>query len=165
MTWAPALARILATLLLTLCAQTSSALTTGWLDDDPNAIWSRPPGFYADGGDWYAILHARPDVLRVRLIGEFTDEQSAAIELARTPDRKFWWFKGTARGVRPPARGRRPLQLRAHAARTASRPARPGSGGAPGRELGPERPLAGHRQLGLSLGTIRPGRGRAGSTT
>ena len=78
------------TLALLLCfwAQTGSAQSKGWLDDDPNAIWSRPPGFYEDGWHWYAILHTRPDVERVRLVGEFTDEESNAIDLTYTSDGK-----------------------------------------------------------------------------
>jgi len=76
-----AIARILGLLLLTVWAQTSSAQTTGWLDNDPNAIWSRPPGFYQDGEYWYGILHTKPDVERVRLVGEFTNEEADAIDL------------------------------------------------------------------------------------
>lgn len=101
-----AIARILGLLLLTVWAQTSSAQTTGWLDNDPNAIWSRPPGFYQDGEYWYGILHTKPDVERVRLVGEFTNEEADAIDLTRTPDGKFWWFKGTeADFASPPAAG------------------------------------------------------------
>ena len=78
----------------------------GWLDDDPNAIWGRPPGFYKEGDDWYAIIHVKPAVTRVRLAGDFTDGVGSAIELTRTPDGKFWWFKGTdASFARPPAAG------------------------------------------------------------
>jgi len=36
----------------------------GWLNGDPNAIWSRSPGFYKDGDQWYAIIHAKPAVTR-----------------------------------------------------------------------------------------------------
>lgn len=67
----------------------------GWLDGDPGAIWNRSPGFYRDGEHWYAILHVRPSVTRVRLAGDFTDGTAAAVDLTRTPDGKFWWFKGT----------------------------------------------------------------------
>ena len=66
-----------------------------WLDDDPHAIWNRPPGFYKEGSYWYAIIHVKPTVTRVRLAGEFTDWESQAIDLTKTPDGKFWWFKGT----------------------------------------------------------------------
>lgn len=44
--------RILALLLLCLWAQPGDAQTTAWLDQDPNAIWSRSPGFYEEEGDW-----------------------------------------------------------------------------------------------------------------
>jgi 1,4-alpha-glucan branching enzyme len=98
--------RILASLLLFIWAQNTTAQTTGWLDNDPNTIWSRSPGFYEDGGIWYAIVHTRPDVERVRLVGEFTNEESDAIDLTRTPDGKFWWYKGNeAAFARPPAAG------------------------------------------------------------
>lgn len=66
-----------------------------WLDNDPNAIWNRSPGFYKEGSDWYAIIHVKPNVTRVRLAGEFTNWESNAIDLTKTPDGKFWWFKGT----------------------------------------------------------------------
>lgn len=80
----------------------------GWLDDDPGAIWRRPPGFYHEGENWYAIIHVRPGVTSVRLAGDFTDWQDAAVELTRTPDSKFWWFKGTDSSfTRPPAAGDR----------------------------------------------------------
>ena len=62
--------------LLALSAGTRAQPDRGWLDNDPVTIWSRPPGFYEEGGQWYAILHARPDVRRVRLVGDFTDEAS-----------------------------------------------------------------------------------------
>ena len=77
-----------------------------WLDGDPGAIWRRPPGFYEDGGQWHAILHTRPDVARVQLAGDFTDGAARAVDLTRTPDGKFWWFKGeAARFARPPRAG------------------------------------------------------------
>lgn len=66
-----------------------------WLDGDPNAIWNRSPGFYKEGSHWYAIIHVKSTVTRVRLAGEFTDGESHAIDLTKTPDGKFWWFKGT----------------------------------------------------------------------
>lgn len=66
-----------------------------WLDGDPNAIWARSPGFYKEGNDWYAIIHVKPTVTRVRLAGDFTNSATNAIELTQTPDGKFWWFRGT----------------------------------------------------------------------
>src|SRR6478752_6373477 len=86
----------------------SNAVSAGdaWLDNDPDAIWGRSPGFYKEGSDWYAIIHVKPAVTRVRLAGDFTNEASNAIELTRTPDGKFWWFKGTdASFSRPPVAG------------------------------------------------------------
>src|SRR3954471_6877480 len=84
----------------------AAAQGPAWLDGDPGAIWRRPPGFYEEGGNWYAILHTRPDVTHVRLAGDFTDGDAGAIELTRTPDGKFWWFEGTAaRFARPPRAG------------------------------------------------------------
>jgi len=67
----------------------------GWLDGDPNAIWNRSPGFYKEGDDWYAIIHVKPSVTKVRLAGDFTNWKDDAIDLNKTPDGKFWWFKGT----------------------------------------------------------------------
>jgi 1,4-alpha-glucan branching enzyme len=78
----------------------------GWLNGDPNAIWNRSPGFYKDGNQWYAIIHAKPSVTRVRLSGDFTNGESKAVDLNKTPDGKFWWFKGTdARFSRKPVAG------------------------------------------------------------
>jgi 1,4-alpha-glucan branching enzyme len=92
--------------LLALSAGTRAQPDRGWLDNDPATIWSRPPGFYEEGGQWYAILHARPDVRRVRLVGDFTDEATGGIDLTSTPDGKFWWFKGQSRNFsRPPRAG------------------------------------------------------------
>ena len=56
----------------------------GWLNNDPAAIWHRPPGFYQDSGQWYAILHARPDIRRVRLVGDFIDA-TGGVDLTSTP--------------------------------------------------------------------------------
>jgi 1,4-alpha-glucan branching enzyme len=77
-----------------------------WLDDDPNAIWNRSPGFYKEGINWYAVIHVKPTVTRVRLAGEFTQWDSKAVDLTKTPDGKFWWFKGTDEDFhQPPAAG------------------------------------------------------------
>jgi len=43
----------------------AAAQGPAWLDGDPGAIWRRPPGFYEQGGNWYAILHTRPDITHV----------------------------------------------------------------------------------------------------
>lgn len=78
----------------------------GWLDGDPHAIWARSPGFYQQDGHWYAILHTKSAVTRVRLAGDFTEWADQAVELTRTPDGKFWWFKGTDQSfVRAPVAG------------------------------------------------------------
>ena len=84
---------------LSVCASTAFA-DEGWLDNDPNAIWNRAPGFYKEGDDWYAILHTKPTVTRARLVGEFTNWKEHAVELNQTPDDKFWWFKGTCSNFR-----------------------------------------------------------------
>jgi 1,4-alpha-glucan branching enzyme len=77
-----------------------------WLDGDPKAIWQRAPGFYQEGDHWYAVMHVKPSVTRVRLAGDFTNWATDAIDLTRTPDGKFWWFKGTAGSFpRAPAAG------------------------------------------------------------
>ena len=77
-----------------------------WLDDDPNAIWERSPGFYKEGQDWYAIIHVRPNVTAVRLAGDFTDWKDHAVALTKTPDGMFWWFKGADEVFqRPPVAG------------------------------------------------------------
>lgn len=89
-------------------AEAQSDAAVGWLDGDPGAIWSRSPGFYKEGDDWYAIIHVRPSITRVRLTGDFTDGAAAAVDLTRTPDGTFWWFKGTdAAFTRPPVAGDR----------------------------------------------------------
>ena len=86
--------RILILFLLIFSVSTPVAADS-WLDGEPTAIWSRSPGFYKDGDQWYAIVHTRPSVTGLRLIGDFTDGASKPIDLTRTPDRKFWWFKGS----------------------------------------------------------------------
>jgi 1,4-alpha-glucan branching enzyme len=64
-----------------------------WLEGNPDAIWSRSPGFYRDSDAWYAIIHVKPNVTRVQLAGEFTNGSNNAIDLTKTPDGKFWWLK------------------------------------------------------------------------
>lgn len=77
-----------------------------WLDGDPDAIWQRAPGVYKEGDTWYVIFHAAPGDTNVKLYGEFTNGQVGAINLTRTPDGKFWWFKGTDESFsRPPIHG------------------------------------------------------------
>lgn len=95
-----------------LIALVSCSLAAGavagdaWLDNDPAAIWGRAPGVYREGENWYAIVHVKPSVTRVRLTGDFTNWQERAVDLIRTPDRKFWWFKGTDESfARPPRAG------------------------------------------------------------
>ena len=80
----------------------------GWMDSNPDAIWNRPPGFYKEGDQWYAIIHVKPSVTRVRLAGDFTDWEQKAVDLNKTPDGKFWWFKGTDQSLpTPPTVGQR----------------------------------------------------------
>ena len=44
----------------------------------------------------------------MRLAGDFTDNLAGALDLTRTPDGKFWWWKGSARTMpRPPRAGDR----------------------------------------------------------
>jgi len=79
---------------------------TGWLDNDPKSIWSRPPGFYKQGSDWIGIIHVKSSVSSVHLAGDFTDWKDHAIELTKTPDGKFWWLKEKDSAfVRPPVAG------------------------------------------------------------
>jgi len=93
-------------LLLVALACCDAEGADAWLNGDANAIWSRPPGFYQEGNDWFAVIHVNPTVSRVRLAGEFTDWKDQAVDLTRTPDGKFWWFKGTDIAfVRPPVAG------------------------------------------------------------
>ncbi|GAA0858909.1 carbohydrate-binding module family 20 domain-containing protein [Aliiglaciecola litoralis] len=94
---------LLITLLLT-CS--FSALADAWLDGDPNAIWQRAPGVYKEGNTWYAIVHTQATDTNVKLYGDFTNGQSGAVSMTRTPDGKFWWFKGTDSSfARAPAHG------------------------------------------------------------
>lgn len=99
---------MLAAVVLLLMGFSDCALhaADAWLDNDQGAIWSRAPGFYKQGDNWYAIIHVKPEISRVRLAGDFTEWQDHAIELTKTPDGKFWWFKGTDTSFqRPPATG------------------------------------------------------------
>jgi 1,4-alpha-glucan branching enzyme len=92
--------------LLSLIACAHAQPVPAWLDNDPGAIWRRAPGLYEDGGHWYAILHTRPDIRRVRLVADFTDGSAAAFDLTPTPDGKFWWLKGRQTDfTRPPSAG------------------------------------------------------------
>lgn len=72
-----------------------TAMADAWLDGDSNAIWQRSPGVYKEGDNWYVIFHAGPNDTNVKIEGDFTNGSSNAISLTRTPDGKFWWFKGT----------------------------------------------------------------------
>lgn len=97
---------IVVTLAVVELTQFGSALAEGWLDDDQAAIWSRSPGFYQEGTDWIAIIHTKPSVKSVRLAGDFTDWKDHAVELTKTPDGNFWWFKGNDTSfMRPPLAG------------------------------------------------------------
>ncbi len=103
------LRRFISAVVLVLLATLSpypARADVGWLNGDPAFIWNQPPGFYKQGDQWYAIIHAKPAVTRVRLVGDFTNGESKAVDLNKTPDGKFWWFKGTdANFARPPASG------------------------------------------------------------
>jgi len=71
-----------------------TAGTTAWMDGDEEAIWNRAPGFYKEGNTWYVIFHTTHDAERVQLVGDFTNWNTNAVDLNKTPDGKFWWFKG-----------------------------------------------------------------------
>jgi len=64
---------------------------SNWLNNDPGAIWKMAPGFYKKDQDWYAIIHVKDGAQTVELVGDFTN----GVQLTKTPDGKFWWFKGT----------------------------------------------------------------------
>lgn len=81
--------------LLATSFTTTSVYADAWLDNDPDAIWTRSPGVYKEGNDWYVIFHAAEADSDVKLEGDFTNGATNAIALTRTPDGKFWWFKGT----------------------------------------------------------------------
>ncbi len=94
--------------LVMLSGMTDSNLIadTGWLDNNPTAIWSRPPGFYKVDDGWIGIIHVKSSVESVRLAGDFTDWKDHAVELTKTPDGKFWWLKAKDSAfVRPPKPG------------------------------------------------------------
>lgn len=77
-----------------------------WLEGNPNAIWERSPGVYKQGNNWYVIFHAHENDTNVKIQGDFTNGATNALSLTRTPDGKFWWFKGTdASFSRAPAHG------------------------------------------------------------
>lgn len=83
-------------LLLSISSLASSAaVADAWLDNDANAIWQRSPGVYKEGNDWYVIFHAAAGDTNVKIQGDFTNGAANAIPLTRTPDGKFWWFKGS----------------------------------------------------------------------
>ena len=73
----------------------TEALADAWMDNNPNAIWERAPGVYKEGGTWYVIFHAGPNDTNVKIQGDFTNGATNAVPLERTPDGKFWWFKGS----------------------------------------------------------------------
>src|SRR3984893_376130 len=101
--WLPASALVC---LLPLTAGAQAQPPRSWLDSDPSAIWGRPPGFYEEAAQWYAILHARPGISRVRVVADFTDGATGGVDLTPTPDGKFWWFTGqSTRFARPPRAG------------------------------------------------------------
>jgi len=65
----------------------------GWLDGDPGAIWNRPPGFYKDGNDWYAIVHCQASGDPRQISGRFHPRGTKCGRPDQDPDGKFWWFK------------------------------------------------------------------------
>lgn len=84
----------------------SGTFANAWLENNSNAIWERSPGVYKENGNWYIIFHAASGDTNVQLYGDFTNGETNAINLTRTPDGKFWWFKGTdASFSQPPAHG------------------------------------------------------------
>jgi len=90
--------------LLLLCP--TSLFADAWLDNDPAAVWERAPGVYKENNNWYVIFHAAAGDTNVKLYGDFTNGQTNAVSLTRTPDGKFWWFKGTdASFTRAPVHG------------------------------------------------------------
>ncbi len=72
----------------------SNVSADAWMNNDPNAIWKRAPGVYKEGSTWYVIFHTQPGDTNVRIYGDFTNGESGAVPLTRTPDGKFWWLKG-----------------------------------------------------------------------
>jgi 1,4-alpha-glucan branching enzyme len=76
-------------------AHVTPAQADSWLEGNPNAIWERAPGVYKEGSNWYVIFHAAAGDTNVRIQGDFTNGSNNSIALERTPDGKFWWFKGT----------------------------------------------------------------------
>ena len=92
--------------LMVIFTSTPVLIADAWLDNDSNAIWERSPGVYKENGNWYAIFHAAAGDTEVKLYGDFTNGQAGAVSLTRTPDGKFWWFKGTdASFTRAPVHG------------------------------------------------------------
>ncbi len=83
-------------ILLSISSIASSvAVADAWLDNNADAIWEKSPGVYKEGNDWYVIFHAAPGDTNVKIQGDFTNGATNAVSLTRTPDGKFWWFKGT----------------------------------------------------------------------
>jgi len=79
-------------LVILTCLISFQVSADAWLDDDEGAIWQRSPGVYAEGGSWYVIFHAAAMDQNVRLQADFIE---GSLPLTRTPDGKFWWFKGS----------------------------------------------------------------------
>lgn len=68
---------------------------TNGSNEDPDANWSRSPGFYKESNNWYAIIIAPINIVHFSLAGDVSNWEENAIDLERTTDKKFWWFKGT----------------------------------------------------------------------
>ena len=93
-------------LLLLSLLLVSDLKADAWLENNSNAIWDRSPGVYKEGNNWYVIFHALSTDTNVQIYGDFTNGETNAINLTRTPDGKFWWFKGTDISfTRPPIHG------------------------------------------------------------
>jgi 1,4-alpha-glucan branching enzyme len=86
---------ILYILLLVSLIFVNNVRADAWLENNANAIWERSPGVYKENSNWYIIFHAAANDTNVQLYGDFTNGETNPISLTRTPDGKFWWFKGT----------------------------------------------------------------------
>ncbi|MER2490384.1 carbohydrate-binding module family 20 domain-containing protein [Catenovulum sediminis] len=80
---------------LALSLSANCVQADAWLNGDENAIWQMSPGVYKEGNSWYVIFHAAAGDSNVSIYGDFTQGESGAIPLTKTPDGHFWWFKGT----------------------------------------------------------------------
>lgn len=77
----------------TVVVQVNHPEGSAWMDGSESAIWDRSPGVYKENGEWIIIFHAAADASDVTIRGNFTDWDTAPVDLIPTPDGSFWWLR------------------------------------------------------------------------